>query len=76
MPKIVAMKSFLILSVLTAAVLSSCKKEYVCECTNPGGTLTAFRTKDTKKRAEQKCEDYYNENYGSVVFNETSCKIR
>ncbi len=71
------MKSSLILSILAAgALFASCKKEYVCECTNPGGTLTAFRTKDTKKRAEQKCEDYYNQNYGSVVFNETSCKIR
>jgi hypothetical protein len=71
------MKSSLILSILVAgAFLVSCKKEYVCECTNPGGTLTAFRTKDSKKRAKDKCEDYYNQNYGSVVFNETSCKVR
>lgn len=71
------MKAFFILSAFVAsALLASCKKEYVCECTNPGGTLTAFRTKDSKKRAKQKCEDYYNQNYGSVVFNETSCKIR
>ncbi len=71
------MKSSLILSIFIAGTLfASCKKEYVCECSNPGGTLTAFRTKDTRKRAEQKCEDYYNQNYGSVVFNETSCKIR
>ncbi|MCZ8284213.1 MAG: hypothetical protein O9353_02050 [Bacteroidia bacterium] len=71
------MKSSLILSILVAsALLASCKKEYVCECTNPGGSLTAFRTKDTKRRAEQKCDDYYTQNYGSVVFNETSCKIR
>lgn len=71
------MKSFLTLTILiTVIFLSSCKKEYVCECKNPGGTLTAFRTTDSKKRARQKCEDYYNANYGSVVFNETSCEIR
>lgn len=71
------MKTILILpSLIIAAFLLSCKKEYVCECTDPSGTLTAFRTKDTKKRAEQKCEDYYHANYGSVVFNESSCKIR
>lgn len=71
------MKTFaLLLLFITSVIMSSCKKEYVCECTNPGGTLTAFRTKDSKKRAKEKCEDYYNQNYGSVVFNETSCKIR
>lgn len=67
---------FMLVAFATCTSLVSCKKEYVCECTNPGGTLTAFRTKDTKKRAEKKCDDYYTANYGSVVFNETSCKIR
>lgn len=67
--------AFMLLFIISV-MMPSCKKEYICECTNPGGTLTAFRTKDSKKRAKEKCEDYYNRNYGSVVFNETSCKVR
>lgn len=61
---------------MAGILLPACKKEYICECTSPAGTLTAFRAKDKKKNAEQKCENYYNENYGGVAFNETSCKIR
>jgi hypothetical protein len=71
------MKASLIILVLTAgAFLASCKKEYICECHNPGGTYTAFRVKDSKKNAKRQCEEYYNQNFGSVAFSETSCEVR
>lgn len=66
----------LILFALIAVSLTSCKKQYSCECTNPGGSYTAFTVKDTKQKAKQKCDDYYAQNFGTVVFNETSCKIK
>ena len=71
------MRSAVIVLVIVAGMcFPSCKKEYICECTSPTETLTAFRAKDKKKNAEQRCETYYNQNYGSVAFNQTSCKIR
>ena len=71
------MKPSLILSILVSgALLASCKKEYVCECHNPGGTYTAFRVKDSKRKAKKQCEDYYDQNFGSVAFSETSCEVR
>ena len=43
---------------LAAVLLSSCKKEYTCECTyNNGSTSMTTSTviKDTKKNAEDAC---------------------
>lgn len=57
-------------------MLYSCKKDYVCECSNPGGTFEAFKIHDTKKKAKQACKDYYDVNYGNIPFNETSCEIK
>ncbi len=56
-------------------LIVSCKKEYTCTCVNPNGSFIAFSDKTTKGKASEKCDDYYNENYGSVPFNETSCSI-
>ena len=56
-------------------LMVSCKKEYTCTCTSPSGSLIAFSDKTTKGKANERCNDYYNEHYGSVPFNETSCSI-
>ena len=62
--------------ILTILSIISCKKEHTCQCINPGGTVAVFIVKDTKKKASKKCKDYYNQNYASVPFNETSCEIK
>ncbi len=60
---------------LTSVMLISCKKEYVCECFNPGGVFKTYTIKDTKKKANAKCNDYSKE-YQNVPFSETGCVIR
>ncbi len=69
-------KTIIILMVICCVLLCNCKKEYVCECSNSGGKFNAFSIKDTKQNSKQKCNNYYNDNYGSNVLNETECKIR
>ena len=60
----------------TIIIFSSCKKEYHCVCSNPGGTVAVFTVKNTKKKATNECKDYYNKNYASTPLNETSCSIK
>jgi hypothetical protein len=46
---------------LVATTMTSCKKEYTCDCTltDGGTTLTASYTlKNTKKKAEDACTAY------------------
>ena len=57
-------------------ILSACKKEYSCVCTNPSGDTVVFTEKNTRDDAKKKCEDYYNEHFASVPWNETSCAIK
>jgi hypothetical protein len=68
-------KSILLFSA-TFFILSSCKKEYNCVCTNPGGSEIVFSVKDSKEKAKAKCADYYNEHFASIPWNETSCEIK
>ncbi len=50
------MKTFFILC-LTVVVFSSCKKNYVCSCTEPGGYSLKIPIEDAKKAdAEEQCE--------------------
>lgn len=56
--------------------LSSCRKEYSCVCTNPGGAYVAFTTKNSKSGAEKQCDDYYEENFGDIPWNETFCEVK
>lgn len=65
--------SLILLSIL---VFSGCGKTYTCECTNPGGTTGAFTYKGTRQKADKKCKDYYNDSFGDIPMNETSCEIR
>lgn len=70
-------KTIILLSLATVVIgVNGCKKNYICECTNPGGTYNATVFKDTKKNAKDKCEQYYNEHSASVPFSESSCKIK
>jgi Ni/Co efflux regulator RcnB len=60
---------------LVATTMTSCKKEYTCECTVSGGGFSATASgtiKDTKKNAKEECEK---EN-GTVSGVTTSCKIK
>ena len=72
------MKKFL-LSVaafaIVATTMTSCKKEYTCECTATvlGFTATSSATiKDTKKNAKEACEKGNSATAGAEV----SCKIK
>lgn len=69
------MKTVLII-LATTITLVSCKKNYTCACTNPGGTTDVFTVKDTKSNATKSCNDYYTQNYSSIAWNETSCTIK
>jgi hypothetical protein len=60
---------------LTSVLLIRCKKEYACECFNPGGVFKTYTIKDTKKKAIAKCDDYSAE-YQDVPFSETMCVVR
>lgn len=68
--------SFILSMILTSIFLSSCKKNYTCSCSNPGGTVNVFTVKDTQKNAKKKCDDYYSLNFGNVSLSETSCTIK
>lgn len=67
-----------ILILLSAVVLTlgSCKKNYTCECSGPGGTDKVFTTKDTRKNAKKLCDDYYDSHWGNVPMSETGCEIK
>jgi hypothetical protein len=60
---------------LVASTMTSCKKEYTCECTATvlGFTATASTTiKDTKKKAKETCEAGNSSTAGATA----SCKIK
>lgn len=69
------MKNLILISLMTI-LFTSCKKEYVCECTNPGGSFKAFSKHTTKEKADQQCKDYYEENYGKILMSETFCEVK
>ena len=70
------MKTIKLISyIFTLIYFTACKKEYTCVCTNPSGKTVAFTKKATKKNATNECIDYYNNNYASIAFNETTCEI-
>ena len=55
-------------------LLTSCKKEYKCECFNPGGVFETHTIKDTKRKAQDKCADFDKKyNYG---WSESGCSIK
>ncbi|PWH86599.1 hypothetical protein [Brumimicrobium oceani] len=60
---------------LLSLLLISCKKEYTCECFNPGGVFETHSIKDTKKNAEEKCSEYAVK-FQTMPFSETSCQLK
>ncbi len=54
---------------------TSCKKNYTCMCTNIGGPVDVFTIRDTKKKAQSECQEYYEKYYG-YYWSETFCKIK
>jgi hypothetical protein len=66
----------LLFSPLVLIALSGCKKQYACECTNPGGTQTIFTVNSTRAKAEEKCKAYYDDNFSAIPWNETLCQIK
>lgn len=69
-------KLSIILFLTVIALFSSCKKEYTCTCSDSVGNKTiAFTEKNTKGKASDKCNDYYNQNYASIPWDDTTCSI-
>ena len=44
-----------ILFILTIALLSSCKKNYKCTCSNENGSYEAGEIEGTKRQAKKQC---------------------
>ena len=71
------MRKILFIFMIITLTNSGCKKNYNCVCTDANGkTLAVTTIKDTKGKANEKCTDYYNQNYGNVTFNQITCQIK
>jgi len=56
---------FLLMLIITSI---SCKKEWVCECTNSNGSYIAGYIDDTKRKANKSCDE--------LSKGETKCTIK
>lgn len=59
--------------VATFSLLTSCKKDYVCQCyyfTDPNNPINSETIHDTQKKAKSKCEKKYEYSL------EVSCKLK
>lgn len=65
----------MLLLAMTCLVAVACKKEYTCECKNPGGVYATYTINDSKSKAKKKCDDYHKETE-STVFSESSCSVK
>ena len=64
------MKPIVLLAVLLTGILTSCKKDYYCEC-RQAGVLTASKTyHDTKFGAKNKCKNL------DTNYYETTCGLK
>jgi hypothetical protein len=67
-------KIILICSVAIAT--TGCKKNYDCTCRDQTGAVIVVTTyKNTKGKAGEQCSSYYNQHYGNIPFNQTTCAI-
>jgi hypothetical protein len=66
----------LFLFALVFLLSTSCRKEHACVCTHPGGEEVVFTVKNSRGNAESRCDDYYQENFAHVPWNETTCAIK
>lgn len=60
---------------LISCSITSCKKTYLCECTNPGGVYATHSLRDTQKGAEATCEQY-NAEANSIPWSESNCALK
>lgn len=68
------MKPMILLAISTIFILSSCKKDYTCNCFNPGGVFQKFNIKDTRRKATQRCNAYSKE-YQTTSWSEVGCSL-
>jgi len=54
-------------------MLSGCKKEYVCICSNSTIDTGGFIIKNTKRKAEKECNEY--KTNGKLNYTPDNCEI-
>ena len=68
------MMSKFITILLTVFLLTSCKKEYTCECLRETGAFVASYTlKEKREKAEERCESTVIAGSGQIT---TICKLK
>lgn len=68
------MKTKAIFICIATFLVTACKKNYTCECFNPGGVVATYKIHDTKNKAEKKCKEYA-EPY-NYPFSESGCQLK
>lgn len=64
-------------SILPLLGVISCGKSYSCQCTDPTGTYEVFTTNArNKSTADERCDQYYNDNFTGTSKSTTTCKIK
>jgi hypothetical protein len=61
-------QAFLISIIIGCTLVTSCKKQYSCECNTMGYKTIVFNEKTTEEKASKKCKGYEN--------SETDCTIK
>ncbi|PBQ34240.1 hypothetical protein CNR22_21520 [Sphingobacteriaceae bacterium] len=55
--------------------LSNCKKDYTCQCRNPGGITATYKFTETKTKAKSIC-DKHNDEENSIPWSESYCELK
>lgn len=70
------MKKAVLLIATFAALAGACKKTYVCECTDPTGSVNqSYNIENTKSKAKKQC-DSYAQQAQSGSFSNVTCQIK
>ena len=56
-------------------LIVGCKKDYTCDCFNPGGIYATYEIHDSKKKAQEKCAEYFEES-NPIPFSESACQLK
>jgi hypothetical protein len=67
-------KTIVLSIILSMCLLTACKKGYLCTCRVNGSIVGIQDIRDTKKKANQRCDAYEKEN--QVTWPETSCELK
>lgn len=65
----------LIFLILLSFQLGSCKRNYTCECVNPGGVYATHTIKGTTGQAKKEC-DKLNGEANQVPWSESVCRLK